>query len=167
MTHEENIQETNNKHRIVLVHKCTENINTTILIIAHQKSHVNHKPMSQQNDACGQFSAFRLQTRAVKLVSVYQNWFLNKNNCQLTGYLKECEFAGKCVILHFDSWMIYIPYNVYIYESRCINRVRLLHINVESVLNMVRISYDTTLSTDICDITVLTQNKNFYHSLYV
>ena len=29
------------------------------------------------------------------------------------------------------------------------------------------INYDVTLSTDICHIIVLTQNKSFYHLLYV
>ena len=33
--------------------------------------------------------------------------------------------------------------------------------------NSLNITYDATLSTDICDIIVLTQNKSFYHSLYV
>ena len=31
--------------------------------------------------------------------SAYHNRLLNKNNCWLTGYLKEYEFAGKRVIL--------------------------------------------------------------------
>ena len=31
--------------------------------------------------------------------SVYHNRLLNENNCRLTGYLKEYEFAGKRVIL--------------------------------------------------------------------
>ena len=35
---------------------------------------------------------------------------------------------------------------------------------VESALN---VSYDATLSTDICDIIVLTQNRSLYFSFYV
>ena len=39
-----------------------------------------------------------------------------------------------------------------------------MYIKLRSALN---ISYDVTLSTDICDIIVLTQNKSLYHSFYV
>ena len=39
-----------------------------------------------------------------------------------------------------------------------------IHIKLKSALN---ISYDATLSTVICDIIVLTQNKSFYYSFYV
>ena len=38
---------------------------------------------------------------------------------------------------------------------------------VKSVLNISCEAYDAILSTDTCDIIVLTQNKSFYHSLYV
>ena len=38
------------------------------------------------------------------------------------------------------------------------------YIKLKSTLN---ISYDATLSADICDIIVLTQNKSLYHSFYV
>ena len=38
------------------------------------------------------------------------------------------------------------------------------YIKLKSALN---ISYDATLSTDICDIIVFTQNKSFYHLFYV
>ena len=39
-----------------------------------------------------------------------------------------------------------------------------MYVKLKSALN---ISYDATLSTDICDIIVLIQNKSFYHSFYV
>ena len=39
-----------------------------------------------------------------------------------------------------------------------------MYIKLKSALN---IRYDVTLSTDICDIIVLTQNKSLYHSFYV
>ena len=38
------------------------------------------------------------------------------------------------------------------------------YIKLKSALN---ISYDATLSADICDIIVFTQNKSLYHSFYV
>ena len=38
------------------------------------------------------------------------------------------------------------------------------YIKLKSALN---ISYDATLSADICDIIVFTQNKNLYYSFYV
>ena len=39
-----------------------------------------------------------------------------------------------------------------------------MYIKLKSALN---IRYDVTLSTDICDIIVSTQNKSLYHSFYV
>ena len=42
-----------------------------------------------------------------------------------------------------------------------------IYIKLKSALNISYEAYDATLSTDICDIVVLTQNKSFYHSLYV
>ena len=39
-----------------------------------------------------------------------------------------------------------------------------MYIKLKSTLN---IRYDVTLSTDICDIIVLTQNKSLYRSFYV
>ena len=39
-----------------------------------------------------------------------------------------------------------------------------MYIKLKSAFN---IKYDVTLSTDICDIIVLTQNKSLYRSFYV
>ena len=97
--------------------------------------------------------------------SVYHNLLLNENNCPLTSYLKECEFAGKCAILHLDS--LDNLYAMYTFMNLGVIRLDYyvcMYIKLKSALN---ISYDVTLSTDTCDIIVLTQNKSLYHSFYV
>ena len=95
---------------------------------------------------------------------MYHNRLLNENNCRLTSYLKECEFTGKCVILHLDSDNLY---TMYTFMNLCVltelDYYIFMYIKLKSALN---IRYDVTLSTDICDI-VLTQNKSLYRSFYV
>ena len=97
---------------------------------------------------------------------MYHNWLLNENNCRLTGCLKECEFAGKCVILHLSSldnlYTMYTFMNLGVLTG--LDYYVCMYIKLKSALN---ISYDATLSTDICDIIVFTQNKSFYRSFYV
>ena len=97
---------------------------------------------------------------------MYHNRLLNENNCRLTGYLKECEFAGKCAILHLDSldnlYSMYIFMNLGVISG--LDYYVCMYIKLKSALN---ISYDATLSADICDIIVFTQNKSLYHSFYV
>ena len=94
---------------------------------------------------------------------MYHNRLLNENNCRLTGYLKECEFTGKCVILHVDSldnlYTMYTFMNLGVLTG--LDYYIFMYIKLKSALN---ISYDVTLSTDII---MLTQNKSFYHSFYV
>ena len=90
---------------------------------------------------------------------MYHNRLLNENNCQLTGYLKEYEFAGKCAILHFDSlnnlYAMYTFMNLGVITG--LDYYVCTYIKLKSALN---ISYDATLSTDICDIIVFKQNKS-------
>ena len=97
---------------------------------------------------------------------MYHNRLLNENNYRLTSYLKECEFAGKCAILHLDS--LDNLYSMYTFMNLgVITRLDFYvctYIKLKSALN---ISYDETLSADICDIIVFTQNKSLYDSFYV
>ena len=85
---------------------------------------------------------------------MYHNRLLNENNYRLTGYLKECEFVGKCEILHLDSldnlYSMYIVMNLGVITG--LDYYVCMYIKLKSALN---ISYDATLSADICDIIVL------------
>ena len=97
---------------------------------------------------------------------MYHNRLLNENNCRLTSYLKECGFAGKCAILHLDSldnlYAMYTFMNLGVITG--LAYYVCTYIKLKSALN---ISYDATLSTDICNIIVFTQNKSLYYSFYV
>ena len=64
----------------------------------------------------------------------YHNWLLNKNNCRLTGYLKEHEFS----IIHNSTHRQY-KYK----EDICVLDYYL------KLKSAHKISYDATLSTDI------------------
>ena len=91
---------------------------------------------------------------------------MNENNCRLTSYLKECEFTGKCVILHLDSldnlYAMHTFMNLGVITG--LDYYVCMYIKLKNALN---ISYDATLSADKCDIIVFTQNKSLYHLFYV
>ena len=97
---------------------------------------------------------------------MYHNRLLNENNCRLTGYLKECEFTGKCVILHLDSldnlYAMHTFMNLGVITG--LEYYVCTYIKLKNALNN---SYDATLSANICDIIVFTQNKSLYYSFYV